>query len=425
MRRRPVDSVGGRPVRSARVTSNGRHDFFFSYARLGADSYLDQFYDDLQNELIVLGRDRNCGFRDTRDVDLGQPWERELCAALQHTPVLVSIYSPHFFTREYCGKEWQAFADRIARASDPAGAASALVPILWADPREYAIPDVAKIPQLTNDRVGDDYARAGLRYLVRTNAPAYPPALREIASTVLKGIRGALPPLDAPPAFDRLVNAFAPAATKPAPPASPPARGPRNVRFVVAAATRSEIAEVRATGDAYEDHALDWRPYPPSTIAIGPLLQQVASAENLLSQASGLDERLDKTIADTEKDNALLIVAADPWTLRLDAYRGRLAPYDDSNAPHRTALLLWNQDDPETRAGEQLLVDTIGQTFPRLEANEHPDFPARVTSERDLRERLRTALLRTQARIIRYRARKAGLGGAPMPTLSATREGGE
>ena len=59
--------------------------FFLSYARGHDDAYVEQFYDDLSQEIrrrTGAAADEAVGFLDTRDLALGTRWNPELADAL-------------------------------------------------------------------------------------------------------------------------------------------------------------------------------------------------------------------------------------------------------------------------------------------------------------------------------------------------------
>ena len=91
--------------------------FMLSYARLDArdDPYLRRFFDELKTEVR-----RRAGiepgdicFIDQENIEPGEEWSPELAEAIGTCNALVCIYTPTYFTREYCGKEWQFFRSRL------------------------------------------------------------------------------------------------------------------------------------------------------------------------------------------------------------------------------------------------------------------------------------------------------------------------
>ena len=89
--------------------------FFWSYARADAQDgpELDRFYTDLRGE--VRGRlghrhERKVRLPRRSGIELGVPSGRpRSAAALATARAFVALYSPTYFRREACGKEWTIF----------------------------------------------------------------------------------------------------------------------------------------------------------------------------------------------------------------------------------------------------------------------------------------------------------------------------
>src|SRR5262249_51681723 len=98
-----------------------------SYARSEGDGFLDRFFRDLRKEIALReGLDNDDdnpepGFRDTDSIPGGSNWREELARALAESWTCVCIYTPNYFNREACGKEFQVFLDRSHVQYDPNG----------------------------------------------------------------------------------------------------------------------------------------------------------------------------------------------------------------------------------------------------------------------------------------------------------------
>ena len=112
--------------------------FFLSYAREdNTDKRKDQegklklfvqlFYEDLCREIrskAGLLNDEEVGFFDDAEIEPGEKWPEKLASALQQSRVFIGLYSPTYFKKEYCGKEWAVFSSRVgAYAKNPAAGA--------------------------------------------------------------------------------------------------------------------------------------------------------------------------------------------------------------------------------------------------------------------------------------------------------------
>src|SRR5262245_23612491 len=92
--------------------------FFLSYAhddnkpRSGTDDGLvKKFYLDLSDALRAkTGLPENeIGFFDAEEIELGTKWSRELSEAIQTSRTFVSVFSPTYFRKPFCGQEWTVF----------------------------------------------------------------------------------------------------------------------------------------------------------------------------------------------------------------------------------------------------------------------------------------------------------------------------
>src|SRR2546422_523635 len=92
--------------------------FFFSYARKDHGPYLERFFKELKERVARKGLfDEDQGevsFRDIDNIEPGEDWGQELADALAKCLTMVSIYTPWYFARPYCGKEFRIFLDRQA-----------------------------------------------------------------------------------------------------------------------------------------------------------------------------------------------------------------------------------------------------------------------------------------------------------------------
>ncbi len=89
------------------MTGQRQYQVFFSYSQSNENPYLVQF----RNELSEMVSTR-CGlnredvlFVDTEALRTGAHWETNIRDALQSTRVLVALWSPHYFSSEWCGRE--------------------------------------------------------------------------------------------------------------------------------------------------------------------------------------------------------------------------------------------------------------------------------------------------------------------------------
>jgi hypothetical protein len=142
--------------------------FFLSYARgnyetatqarLNAkddSNSVERFYDALSAEVAELtGSDaREVGFFDRRSLDLATLWPSELISGLLTTRVMVALFSPAYFSRPACGREFEIFRRRHAAACKRPERPKfhLIIPVLWVRP------DVtyASIPACRKDEIAE------------------------------------------------------------------------------------------------------------------------------------------------------------------------------------------------------------------------------------------------------------------------------
>ncbi|WP_237280577.1 TIR-like protein FxsC [Streptomyces caniscabiei] len=153
--------------------SSDPYVFFMSYARLPAGARakkdpstvaLEQFHTHLCSDIMQLTDHdgvESPGFLD-QSIDLGENWQSRLEHALATCRVFVPVYTSRYFTREWCGKEWDAFARRQEeqlRTRPYTG--NAIIPVLWVGQQHLTLPPVAKKVQFARHDLGEDYLGSG------------------------------------------------------------------------------------------------------------------------------------------------------------------------------------------------------------------------------------------------------------------------
>ncbi|MEV6400987.1 TIR-like protein FxsC, partial [Streptomyces sp. NPDC051907] len=145
-----------------------------------------------------------------RRMGIGAEWERQLKQALATCQVFVPVYTKRYFSREWCGKEWDAFARRQAEQHRTKPyTVNAIVPVLWLSPAHLELPPVAEAVQYTHPDLGEPYLKMGLYGLRKSGYPLqYRRAVWGIAQTIVKVAQQArLEPCDIG-LFDDLRNVF-------------------------------------------------------------------------------------------------------------------------------------------------------------------------------------------------------------------------
>ncbi|MFE9022366.1 TIR-like protein FxsC [Streptomyces sp. NPDC007808] len=192
--------------------SPSRPLFFLSYAREpattgGRRNREYRFFTDLTKHLASLTDipKEELGFFDVV-LPVGADWQAELKQALATAQVFVPLYSPRYFTREWCGKEWDAFSRREQREGRvPGSENSAVVPVLWTPTAPRPVPAPAFGLSPSGGREG-----GMLELMESERRDVYEREVNRIARTILETARKTrLSPCD-PSLFEDLRNVFAP-----------------------------------------------------------------------------------------------------------------------------------------------------------------------------------------------------------------------
>lgn len=415
--------------------------FFLSYARSNnLDGYLKKFYKDLNETIqsLTTPEEGVDGFLDTQAIELGKPWRRELTDALQRCRAFVSLYSPAYFTRETCGQEWQIFSSRqaayAARLPPQATPPSLIMPVLWVPEASLPspLPDAVSEVQYKHSDFGEVYAREGLRHLIALGSKYrnhYREFLKHFANKLIDAARAhTLPPLPQLPPIDEAGNAFRRRGPGPVRPlAGSSNTGPRFVQFVFVAGRRDELCSVRERLDPYgDDGGYDWYPYLPEVRErVGITSMSVACMEKLMFEFVPCGDDMIVNIKKAEKENKIVVILVDTWTLRLPRYHMPMNEYDGQRLPNCAVLVCWNSRDEElTEAEREELRARLNTSFVNHIIEPNPNIFLEIDSHDELVKEL-PALLHKAHRRISEKAevmRKAGSGSSsPPPVISGVR----
>ena len=115
--------------------------FFFSYAREDDtdEHYLRTFFDDLRRKVCAL---MPCSEADAAFVDweqrIGTDYTGNIPDNLAKSTVMVPIYSPNYFQKPYCGKEFSIFRDRARKLKAAASNSNpiCIFPVMWVESQD-------------------------------------------------------------------------------------------------------------------------------------------------------------------------------------------------------------------------------------------------------------------------------------------------
>lgn len=365
--------------------------FFLSYYRKddpqpppGSDSLVKRFFDDLAEEVAAgVGQERDdVGFLDS-SVGIGTDWRRRLSEELSTCHVFVPLYSPRYFGRENCGKEWWIFSERLREQRLPDGL---VIPVVWISPAGgYRFPEFATRLQLDETGLPTRYRQEGLRPI------AVDPTDKDYRATVLLIARRiaemhtkhALEP-SAVTDFATAVNAFE---TRPGDGAPPGRTTPTaTVYFVLTSPTSAELTGVRSDGDGrYGEHPDEWKPFHPEHAY--PLIGEamaVAHEQKLLARSERAgDKALVDLIKQAEQEYAAVILLVDVWSGRVDRLTRTLRHFDDYNSYNAAVIMPINPSDVETGDVRSELEGEIEKLLYKCTSRVVPESPADFTDALD------------------------------------------
>jgi len=403
-------------------TEAGVLHFFMSYARGDDDSFVQQFFNDLSNE--IRGRtgirdQRPVGFLDQASIPPGAQWPRELTNALSDCQSFLALTSPSYYLSTYCGREFHAFStrldeyERIHRMRPPA-----LLTVQWFPAR--TTPVAVDLIQRLPAGLGDEYHQHGLRPLLKLSnlRDAYQRCLLLLAEHIVRTAEThRIPGLPAAITLDNLPSAFHSdgACTQPSTASTDNdhwSGSPRFVYFVVAAGTQDEVkSTTRRQVTFYGANFTDWAPYQPGMPKpIGQFAKDIASAQNLASEVRDLED-LETLIDYATAHNQIVILLVDAWATLLPRHRATLGAYDRRNEPTTAVMGPWNVADAETMANQLILCTALTQTFPRnMVRNDKEMFRLNISSAENFRTELAGVLAVAENRLYKY-----GIVYRPLP----------
>lgn len=441
--------------------------FFTSYAHADSseDDLLRSFYHDLAAELRrTMGLPQQ-EFLDAANIASGEDWRRSLEGALGAAKCLLAFYSPSYFNSAECGKEVAAFQERLQRFRNAPGNAglasvsSLMVGVLWEN--KFDISD--RIPKsLTDYQYGtphfqdavrkDDLVvlnktievrkledRDGLRKIMQLKDATqnYKEAYIEIVNRYAAHIKAVTTQYDLSnyaftgnyltlkAAFPVQLSAADAAAPTPA----TGARGPKYVRVLFIVGKRDSFVGLneRTNLDGYADDPQLWQPFlPDADDEIGPIVLGAVASEKMnaeiVSAATGLDAAmLDQIIDNAGRDNKVMVVVIDPWSVFIPTLQSVLKALDKRRTAYGSMFLCWNEKDPDTAAKGSKLQAQLEEAFENT-TQENASLLSEIAfkSPQDLENQLRAKITFIKNRILNRLARQGQVRplppGTPLPS---------
>jgi FxsC-like protein len=320
--------------------------FFLGYDHTPEYSWVNKLYQDLCAEIMERTRisvAAPVGFMDNNAIRLGADWREEVGTALATCRVFVPLYSPRYFTREECGKEWYAFAQRILdhRARE-SGNPSPIVPAIWTPVGADELPEVAKRIQMNHQSLGREYAREGFYTLIKNSlySQPYVTAVQELAKhIILAAETSQLRPCRVSD-FGQLRNAFH----------EPERQAPadRRLTVVVAAPTADRLPPGRSP-EYYGSSAQDWNPYHPNSLqTIAEYAAAIARLHSYEPTVLSFEDGYE-ALSNADSSGGLGILLVDAWLSTDHDLSDKLRGFDLLDRGWIGTMVPWNPDDLETR----------------------------------------------------------------------------
>lgn len=417
--------------------------FFLSYTRSdNVGAYVGKFFEELAKEVRriagerVAVKPREIGFLDERGIEVGDTWDDRLIDALQSCRTFVGLYSKGYFRSRVSGKEFEVFRRRVDEyhRSHPAlrKPPPVIFPVLWGSeadlPRQ--LPAVLGKVQYKHADFGASYAALGLYTLMNKQQHsgdyfdlkvALARRIVEVGEQFMD-----LSPLAGRPSLDSVNNAFeAMAAPSGRAVGGQADGGPRVAKFVFFAGARQDYTVVGRDSESYGLRlSQQWRPFLPNDKrSVGTFSDEAAMKENLECDFIDVDEGLLQKIGEAERQNQIVLIIVDPWSVRLGKLKTPMGQYDERQFLNCGLLIPWNPADaPETAQLHEELKGVLRRTF-RINRNYRNDA---IRSPEKFQEELSTAINSVRKQIMNEAAdvrQVASTDSKSLPTISTAAPG--
>jgi FxsC-like protein len=199
-------------------------------------------------------------------------------------------------------------------------------------------------------------------------------------------------------------EATAQGAPRPTPVPPQAAVGPSYAQFVYVAGRADEIAGAPLTRaqEFYGAGPGDWKPYLPTlSDDVVLLTQKVALEQNLrCGDALPLDANLLQRVVAAGKQNSIVILVVDTWSLQIASYSALMDDFDRTRLRTCITLVPWNPQDPDTINRKADLEALLGKVFSLTKQQRPPYFYDAIGSLDEYRTQLSQALARLKLELV-------------------------
>jgi TIR domain len=411
--------------------------FFFSYARADRDgagttdlnaldrgqcNAIDAFYLHLCNQVAALmARPADeVGFFDRENLQLGAPWPSRLTEALRSSSVMIALFSPTYFSRHACGREFEIFRCRHKALEEKLGRSAdfRVLPVLWVRPDvTYAsIPSCCREYinnlQRTGPKTPASYSTYGLMRMFELGLVTETNAIcHGIADRIYALLNDeALPKLEELD-FNTVESAFH--ETAPAGLPRPIDRTKREIRVYYLVPNQAEWSAEGAKGDEFADVREKARPFsdaPGATISSATEEGIAESKMDVGVTHEPLPDDLADALQDTNDSMTTPLVVFDRRALRVPTLKSAVASYASRNFENAGFVTVAGEDVPKTEVDAVCGVK-VG-ALPKLHNWNVPKGRKTYVSN------VASIVVELQTQLVRRRMERSRPSGEAVPGLS-------
>jgi hypothetical protein len=361
--------------------------FFVSHAH--ADIEYEQFRKDMETFVDEVSARvalelrmplKEVAFFDATNLQIGDSWSTALAESLKTIPVGVALYSPNYFSRPWCGKEFQSFIER-----HQPGIVTGIVPVLWT--RITTVPKAISDYQYKNAAFPPEYVQMGMQRLVSLRATLplqYDKAIQAIADRILES---ALPQNQLRPAPALEVDTLASVWDEDVA-ANPQSHQEGNV---------SKTCFVFASR-----HGWGWEPYAAPQGKIGAVAQRISGDLGLRYEEIKFDAGLKDKLVEANKSSVPTVIFGDPTSLLESAYATPMQEYDNQYLLNCATLVPWEESSKLAGENDHRWVHLRTKVC-RQKTDAPPPFHEwrSIFSQEDLEQRTRTTIEQVRSRLLK------------------------
>lgn len=333
--------------------------FFLSYARTprqdpsdstDPDRWVHKLYRDLCEIILHLTNTQRAGYMD-REIRIGADWPRDLADALATCRVFVPLYSPRYFTSEYCGKEWYSFVSRALSSA-------AIVPALWVTVDQERMPDVARTIQFNHHDLGQRYGNEGFYAIMKVARYRhdYQLAVLRLAQRIVDVANATRIRPEEPIDYGTVENAFGLGTDHRMP--------GRQMKLTVVAPDLRTLPAGRKP-EYYGATPCAWNPYhPQSSQPIADYAAEIVRYLGYQATVGSFGEHMPDG-ADGARPSAPGLFLIDAWATESPDHVAQLQSIDALDQPWNSVLLPWNREDTQTTEAQLSLRENLNRHLGR------------------------------------------------------------